>query len=59
MDEDNINTLYFEEKIYQKWVNEKKNQILNMTDTAKKQRAWNELFPPFVHDESYLLGNLF
>lgn len=58
-DEDDCNTLVFEERAYQAWVRERKNVILNMTDSKRKQEAWNKLFPPFVSDDSYLEGTIF
>lgn len=52
---DNAKEIKAEERAYQAWEREQKNRILAMSNVQKKQRAWNELFPPFVHDESYLL----
>jgi len=58
MDYDTLNTIHREERGYQEWVRERKNQILAMTNTVKKQEAWNKLFPPMPKGD-YLAGNLF
>jgi len=44
-----------EEVVYQEWVREEKNRILRMSDTRKKQGAWDKLFPPMQHDDSWML----
>lgn len=59
MDYKYYNTLMKEERVYQSWVREKKNQILNMVDSRKKQAVWRQLFPEVTHDDSFLAGNLF
>ena len=33
-----------EARQYELWEQKKKNQILNMTDSKKKQESWNKLF---------------
>jgi hypothetical protein len=45
MDYDTLNTIHHEERGYQEWVRERKNQILSMTNVVKKQAEWNKLFP--------------
>ena len=47
MDPDFYNTLAKEERGQQKEIKERKNQILAMTNTKKKQIEWNKLFPPY------------
>lgn len=59
MDEDTINEVTAENKVYQSWVREKKNHILKIVDSVRKQREWNDLFPQVQSDDSYLAGNLF
>lgn len=54
MDIDTINEIHSEAKQYEVWEQKKKNQILNMTDSVKKQKRWNELFPRFTQDDSWL-----
>lgn len=53
-DEDSANTFHFEEQSYKKWEREKKNQILSMTDTRRKQEEWSKVFPVMTLDDSYL-----
>jgi len=53
-DEDSANTVHFEEQPYRKWEREKKNQILSMTNTRRKQEEWSKLFPIMTLDDSYL-----
>ena len=48
-----------EERQYQSWVKEKKNQILSMSNTVKKQVEWQKLFPPMTRSDDYLKGNVF
>lgn len=48
-----------EESAYSEWVKEKKNQILKITNTAKKQIEWSKLFTQTQLDDSYLLGEVF
>lgn len=59
MDTDTLNLIHKEESQYYKWVNEEKNRILRMTNTERKQKEWSLLFPKMVHDDSYLMGNVF
>lgn len=52
-----INTLIevdSEARQYQDWERGKKNEILNMTDSIKKQKRWNDLFPRSTQDDSWL-----
>lgn len=51
MDYDTYNTIHREERGYQEWVRERKNQILAMTNTVKKQAEWNKLFPQVTYSE--------
>lgn len=44
-DENSANDVYAENKQEREEVNEKKNSILRMSNTKKKQEAWSELFP--------------
>lgn len=59
MDIDLINETIAEDKVYQSWVREQKNRILNMSNTVKKQDMWNKLFPKTTQDDSYLTHNIF
>ncbi len=59
MDEDIINEIDFEDEVYQKWVKERKNEILRMCSEVRKQAEWNKLFPSIEHSEDYLRGNIF
>lgn len=59
MDEDLINTIHKEDQAYYAWVRERKNQILSMVDTTKKQAAWRQLFTPNTMTDDYLAGNVF
>lgn len=59
MDIDLINETIAEDKVYQSWVREKKNHILKIVDSVRKQKEWNELFTPMQSDDSYLAGNIF
>lgn len=43
-DEDAVNTHNSEVYAEAKWEREKKNEILAMTDSQKKQVKWNQLF---------------
>lgn len=45
LDIDTYNDIAVEEKGYRKWEREERNRILNMTNTKRKQVAWNDLFP--------------
>lgn len=51
-----INDLYFEERAYRKFVTEKKNSILRLSDERRKQAAWNTLFPPVDMSDDWLLS---
>lgn len=55
MTPDTIMEMAREEVVYQEWVREEKNRILRMSDTRKKQGAWDKLFPPMQHDDSWML----
>ncbi len=44
LDEDFANDLNKEDRAYTEWERAKKNEILNMVDTQKKQERWNKLF---------------
>lgn len=44
LDEDNCNTIIAEDRAYTNWERAKKNEILSMVDTQKKQERWNKLF---------------
>ena len=37
------------------WEREKKNQILKLSDSNKKQALWNKLFPKVQTDDSWML----
>ena len=56
MDIDTLIEVDSEARQYEQWEQKKKNQILNMTDSQKKQERWNELFPRMTHDDSYILN---
>lgn len=56
-DEDSANTLVAEERAYKVWERERKNYILSLTDSVKKQKMWRELFPKWEQDETYLENN--
>lgn len=43
-----------EDRAYQQWENEKKNNILKMTNPEKKQEKWNELFPVIELDLDWM-----
>lgn len=51
---DSVKDIKAEEQAYRTWVKDKKNHILNMADSQKKQTAWSKLFPPFHSDDSWL-----
>jgi hypothetical protein len=59
MNPETLNEIAQEERIYQAWVRERKNQILALANTQKKQAEWNKLFPKVEMDDSYLAGNIF
>lgn len=46
LDGDEVNTRNQEERAYFKWEREQKNRILNMSNVARKVKAWRALFPP-------------
>ena len=54
-DEDTANEVYKEESAYYKWVNQKKNAILNIANSAKKQIEWDKIFPKVEHSDDWLL----
>lgn len=57
-----INTLIevdSETEQYRAWQRQKKNEILAMHDSQKKQQRWNELFPRSSADDSYINGEIF
>jgi hypothetical protein len=54
MDTETLMEVESEFRQYEIWKQKKKNQILNMTDSVKKQKRWNELFPRFTQDDSWL-----
>jgi len=45
MDEKYYNTLAAENKGQMKEINERKNEIMKMSNLEKKQIAWNNLYP--------------
>jgi len=53
MTAEDINTINLEEKAYQSWVRERKNNILSMTNVQKKQAAWRLLFPQVEYSEGW------
>ena len=60
MDEKYYNTLYAENRGQLKAINQRKNEILRMKPSPKKQLEWNKNFTPLARpDDSYLLGNIF
>lgn len=59
MDEDIINEVTAENRVYQSWVREKKNHILKIVDSVRKQKEWNELFPQVSSSDDYLNGLIF
>lgn len=59
IDGDEINIRNQEDKAYYLWVKERKAAILSMSNSARKQKEWNKLFPKWVPDDSYLEGNVF
>lgn len=54
-DADRVNEIYFEERKYQSWVRERKNEILSWVNPQRKQKAWSQLFPEVTHDDSWML----
>jgi len=60
MDDKTLNLIYRENQHQAQEENTLKNQILRMSDTAKKMIAWRKHFVPLAKpDDSYLLGNIF
>lgn len=59
MDYKTINQNNVEERMYQRWGRERKNYILSLTSYERKRKLWDELFPKFEQDDSYLLGKVF
>ena len=45
MDEDYYNALAAENRLERKEINERKNEILRMYSTTRKQKEWRRLFP--------------
>ena len=59
-DEDAVNTLLAEDKVYRRWEREQKNRLLAMTNWKRKQELWREMFGVVQDpDDSYLLGEVF
>lgn len=56
-DEASANEVKAEERVYETWVKDRKNAILAMSDTRKKQAEWQKLFPPYTQDDSFLESN--
>jgi len=55
-----INTLIAEDTVYQKWVREQKNRILNIYNPKRRLEEWKKYFGVKREpDDSYLLGNIF
>jgi hypothetical protein len=44
-DEDSANTAYYENKKEQSEIKERHNHILGMTNSIRKQKAYNQLYP--------------
>jgi hypothetical protein len=59
IDEDSVKDINNEERAYQTWVRERKNHILSMSDSRRKQEQWRNLFPQVVMSDDYLRGNVF
>ena len=60
MDEKTLNLIHAETQHQTQEENTLKNQILRMSDTAKKMTAWRKHFVPLAKpDDSYLLGLIF
>lgn len=60
MDIDTLMQIKKEEVGYQDWLKEKKNQILAMTNTEKKQVQWSKMIGHTTpSDDNYLLGEIF
>jgi len=56
MEPDTIQQLNLEERAYSKWEREQKNCILAMSNTKKKQEAWNKIMSPFVSSDDWMLS---
>lgn len=54
MDIDTLMEVDSEARQYEIWEQKKKKQILQMTDSQKKQESWNELFPRMTHNDNWL-----
>lgn len=55
-DEAYYNRSNAEERAYKVWERERKNYILSLTNTKRKQEEWSKLFPRGEQDDSYLLN---
>jgi hypothetical protein len=56
MEPDTVQQLNLEERAYYAWVRAEKNRILSMTDSQKKQAAWNKIVSPFVSSDDWMLS---
>lgn len=60
LDEDAVNDIYREERVYSKWVREQKNRILAIHNVERKREEWKKYFGLHEEpDDSYLSGNVF
>ena len=58
MDLYTIQEMQQEERAYTVWERDQKNHILAMSNSQKKQVAWNKLFPKMERDDSYIFNGL-
>jgi hypothetical protein len=58
MDIDTLIEVDSEAEQYKEWERKRKNEILAMHDSQKKQQRWNELFPRSTQDDSYIFNGV-
>jgi len=56
IDEDTVNTVNKENYAYTLWEREKKNKILAMSDSVKKQEVWRKYFPLVERSDEWMLS---
>lgn len=55
-DEDSVKDIKAEERAYETWVKDRRNHILSMSDTVKKQGEWRKLYPQMESSEGWELS---